>query len=316
MSQDDGRRATRWGDLMVTGGARRQEVRRRHGNGLDTVEVDHGGRRLILTFLEHAPADVHPANVRIDGPHGAAPVSATAVRRATQDDPHLEDRLLVELAAPGGAGPYTLRLVERTADGRPGWAPLRGLDPRFAQAGFAFDIDLPNPVAGTQLAAAPGTAALQASYLARDYEGLRQLILDRLAQTMPAWTERHVADIGITLVELLAYVGDDLSYYQDAVATEAYLQTARRRISVRRHARLVDYRLGEGCQARAWVCLTVTEAAQLPLRELVFAAVPGLAEGARRYCPPTPRPPAGGVGPGAPVHPGPGGPRAAGGDER
>jgi len=275
-----GGRATRWGDLMVAGGARRQEVRRRHGNGLDTVEVDNGGRRLILTFLEHAPADVHPANVRIDGPHGAAPVSAIRVRRATQEDPHLEDRLLVELAAPGGAGPYTVRLVERTADGRPGWAPLRGLDPRFAQAGFAFDIDLPNPVAGTQLAAASSMAALQASYLARDYEGLRQLILDRLAQTMPTWTETHVADIGITLVELLAYVGDDLSYYQDAVATEAYLQTARRRISVRRHARLVDYRLGEGCQARAWVCLIVTEAAQLPLRELVFAAVPGLADGA------------------------------------
>ena len=274
-----GGRAIRWGDLMVAGGARRQEVRRRHGNGLDTVEVDHGGRRLVLTFLEHAPADVHPANVRIDGPAGAAPVSATSVRRATQDDPHLEDRLLVELAAPGGAGRYTVRLVERTADGRPGWAPLRGLDPRFAQAGFAFDIDLPNPVAGTQLTAAASTAALQASYLARDYEGLRQLILDRLAQTMPAWTETHVADIGITLVELLAYVGDDLSYHQDAVATEAYLQTARRRISVRRHARLVDYRLGEGCQARAWVCLEVTEAARLPLRELVFAAVPGLAEG-------------------------------------
>jgi predicted phage baseplate assembly protein len=272
--------ATRWGDLMVTGGARRQEVRRRHGNGLDTVEVDRGGRRLILTFLEHAPADVHPANVRIDGPHGAAPVSATAVVRATQADPQLEDRLLVELAAPGGAGRYMLRLVERMADGRPGWAPLRGLDPRFAQAGFAFDIDLPNPVAGTGAAAASGTAVLQASYLARDYEGLRQLILDRLAATMPAWTETHVADIGITLVELFAYIGDDLSYYQDAVATEAYLQTARQRISVRRHARLVDYRLGEGCQARAWVCLTVTEAAQLPLRELVFAAVPGLPQGA------------------------------------
>ena len=50
-----GGRAIRWGDLIVAGGARRQEVRRRHGNGLDTVEVDHGGRRLVLTFLEHAP---------------------------------------------------------------------------------------------------------------------------------------------------------------------------------------------------------------------------------------------------------------------
>ena len=60
-------------------------------------------------------------------------------------------------------------------------------------------------------------------------------------------------DIGVALVEVLAYVGDYLSYYQDAVATEAYLDTARQRISVRRHARLVDYRMHEGCNARAWV---------------------------------------------------------------
>ena len=78
-------------------------------------------------------------------------------------------------------------------------------------------------------------------------------MLDRLAVTLPAWTERHAPDIWITLVELLAYIGDDLSYYQDAVATEAYLKTARRRVSVRRHARLVDYRLHDGCNARAWV---------------------------------------------------------------
>ena len=76
---------------------------------------------------------------------------------------------------------------------------------------------------------------------------------------MPAWTERHVPDIGITLVELLAYVGDHLSYYQDAVATEAYLGTARQRISVRRHARLVDYPMHEGCNARAWLRLEVSE---------------------------------------------------------
>jgi hypothetical protein len=77
-------------------------------------------------------------------------------------------------------------------------------------------------------------------------------MFDRLAITLPDWTEQHVPDVFVTLVELLAYIGDDLSYYEDAVATEAYLQTARQRISVRRHARLVDYRLHEGCHARAW----------------------------------------------------------------
>jgi predicted phage baseplate assembly protein len=294
--------AARWGDLMVEGGARRQEVRRRHGNGLDTIEVDYGGRRLVLTFLEHAPTEVHPANIRIDGPPGAAQVRVTGVRRAAEDDPHLEDRLLVELARPGGPGRYTLLLVEPTAFGHPGSRALRGMDPRFAQAGFVFDIDEPIPATGTGPAGAAAGAAPQASYLARDYEALRQLILDRLAATMPTWTERHIADLGITLVELLAYIGDDLSYYQDEVATEAYLQTARRRISVRRHARLTGYRLGEGCQARAWVCLSVTEDAQLPLREMEFAAatylppgaspvlsssavMPGTGLAARRYAP-------------------------------
>ena len=63
---------------------------------------------------------------------------------------------------------------------------------------------------------------------------------------MPGWTERHAADLGVALVEILAYVADHLSYRQDAVATEAYLGTARSRISLRRHARLVDYRWARG----------------------------------------------------------------------
>src|SRR5882672_151088 len=87
---------------------------------------------------------------------------------------------------------------------------------------------------------------------------------------MPEWRERHVPDIGITLVELLAYVGDYLSYYQDAVATEAYLDTARQRISVRRHARLVDYFMHEGCNARAWVCLETEKDQQLDLMHVFF----------------------------------------------
>ena len=57
----------------------------------------------------------------------------------------------------------------------------------------------------------------------------------------------------MTLVELLAYAADNLSYRQDAIANEAYLATARQRVSVRRHARLVDYCLHEGCNARAFV---------------------------------------------------------------
>ena len=82
-------------------------------------------------------------------------------------------------------------------------------------------------------------------------------MLDRLSLLAPGWSERSAADLGVTLVELLAYAADNLSYRQDAIATEAYLATARQRVSVRRHARLVDYALHDGCNARAWVHVEV-----------------------------------------------------------
>ncbi|HJZ68702.1 MAG TPA: putative baseplate assembly protein, partial [Blastocatellia bacterium] len=97
------------------------------------------------------------------------------------------------------------------------------------------------------------------NYLAKDYASFRQLMLDRMAVLMPQWKERDPADLGITLVELLAYVGDYLSYQQDAVATESYLHTARRRPSVRRHARLVDYFMHDGSNARAWIQVLATK---------------------------------------------------------
>ncbi len=88
---------------------------------------------------------------------------------------------------------------------------------------------------------------------------------------MPDWRERHVPDVGIMLVELLAYAGDQLSYYQDAVAAEAYLDTARQRISVRRHSRLVDYLMHEGCNARAWVTIGSTvDVPAIPAGNLYF----------------------------------------------
>ena len=79
-------------------------------------------------------------------------------------------------------------------------------------------------------------------YLARDYAALRTRLLDRLAALVPGWSDRNPADPLVTLVELFAYAGDRLTLWQDAVAAEAYLTTARRRTSVRRHARLLDYR--------------------------------------------------------------------------
>jgi predicted phage baseplate assembly protein len=264
----------RWGDLVVAGDARRRDLRERHGNGLDGVEAREGGRRLLVYFFERPPHGLHPGNIRIDPPRGGRPVRATEVHRAEEADHSVEDHLVVELDHPGSAGSYLLRVVERGPDGRPGWRPYRGIDHRFAQVRFVFDVDAPRPPVLSAPAGAPA-AGDRVTYIYRDYAGLRQLMLDRLAVTMPDWTEQHEPDSWVTLVELLAYIGDDLSYYQDFVATEAYLQTARNRVSVRRHARLAGYRLHEGGNARGWVCVSVTSPVSLPLGQVRFAAAGG-----------------------------------------
>ena len=112
--------------------------------------------------------------------------------------------------------------------------------------------------AGTSPARPAVEAAPEIDYLAKDYASFRRLMLDRLAVLVAgAGASATRPTSASTLVELLAYVGDHLSYQQDAVATEAYLGTARRRVSVRRHARLVDYAMHDGGNARAWVQLQV-----------------------------------------------------------
>jgi hypothetical protein len=44
----------------------------------------------------------------------------------------------------------------------------------------------------------------------------------------PVWTDGSDHDPGIALIELLASLGDALSWYQDQVADEARLRTRRR----------------------------------------------------------------------------------------
>ena len=57
------------------------------------------------------------------------------------------------------------------------------------------------------------------------------------------------------LRELLAHHGEMLSLHQDRVAQEAFVDTARERLSVRRHAALLGLALDDGASARAQVAV-------------------------------------------------------------
>jgi predicted phage baseplate assembly protein len=221
-------------------------------NGIDYVEIDGTQTVISVYFLGKVP-EVTKANVRIDGGRRVR-IHVRDVSACDPGDERADGCLQITVEKPGDFSTYTLRLVQSTSRGLPGDEPLPGFDSRYATIDFSFKAGCP-----TDLDCAPVPCAPEAldepeiDYLAKDYASFRQLILDRLSLIMPEWTERHVPDLGIALVELLAYTGDQLSYYQDAVATEAYLGTARQRISVRRHAKLIDYQVHEGCNARAWV---------------------------------------------------------------
>ena len=193
-------------------------------------------------------------------------MTITGLRVQRERDLTLDDWMEITLNKPGDASTYALSLVQTDETGAQTDKPLAGCDPVYASASFSFKASCPTDAdcAAPHVCPPQARTAPPIDYLAKDYASFRQLILDRLAQTLPDWTETHIPDIGVMLVDLLAYAGDQLSYYQDAVATEAYLGTARRRISVRRHARLVDYRMHEGCNARAWVVIAA-EAAQCAL---------------------------------------------------
>ena len=242
--------------------ARRRDIRNhtnesgeRDLNGIDYLEVDEQQTTLTIYFLAEVPNDLTKENVRIDGGRRIRNIKVERIDRCDPKDPRVDGCLRVHVDRPGDFSTYTLRLVKRNAQGRPGIEQLEGFDPRYAQLDFSFKANCPSDLDCAPQATCPplNFTEPEISYLAKDYASFRQLILDRLSLVMPDWQERHVPDLGITLVELLAYVGDHLSYYQDAVATEAYLDTARQRISVRRHVRLIDYRMHEGCNARAWV---------------------------------------------------------------
>lgn len=240
-------------------------------NGLDYVEavapplppwLPRRSVLLAVAFLHPQGLEsLNASDFRIDGGRTVAGLKVLQVLDVDEKRKEKGFHRVLVISQRGDESNYRLSIV----------CPERcRIDPRFSAVSFRFEIgddeDEALPCSD------PALPAPQIDYLARDYGRLRRLLLDRLSVTLPDWKERHAPDIGIMLVELFAYLGDHLSYQQDAVATEAYLRTARRRISVRRHARLVDYILHEGCNARAFVQIQSPADDELDPADVFFVA--------------------------------------------
>lgn len=276
---------------------RRQLAKDNGLNGIDFLEVlDHDApsgsprqRTLLVRFLSAIPATYTRDNVMIEGGVRITPIHVQWAHRADsipatvtlspaektyfQNLSQPDSLLLVRTDAHGDYSTYRLSIAAGPAQPK----PPAGIDSQLSQVDFSFKVECLDdfdckPV---RECAADALPEPEIDYLAKDFATFRRLMLDRMSVIMPDWRERNPADMQVALVELLAYVGDHLSYTQDAVATEAYLGTARRRVSLRRHAHMLDYSMHDGCNARVWVTFHVKAGSNVPLakgRRLLPAA--------------------------------------------
>lgn len=231
-------------------------------NGIDYVEVvtspaAENERVLQVFFIPKDPANVvgqanlvalmnklanNPQEVTIQGGVRIRNIQVLSVT-------FVVDHIEVSVNEPGDFSDYTLIINDPA------------VDIFYSQVTFNFKAGCPTHFDCRAQQICPPQILSQPviDYMAKDYASFRQALLDLIPTLKPSWTEQHEADIGMVLLELLAYVGDQLSYYQDAVSNELFLGTARQRISVRRLARLIDYQMHDGASARAFIYLQLTD---------------------------------------------------------
>jgi hypothetical protein len=221
-------------------------------NGLDYVEVATDQTTLRVHFINKVkvsgtlgttpgspPSGSPPAAslaeaVTITGGEVIASVAVLPIDEATDwsFDSQARPVLTIRVAAPGDFSTYQLTIVSTA------------LDPFFDSVPFSFKANCPSDFDCQQPAAPcppPETLDVPIDYLAKDFDSFVQALSEFSTQRYPAWLERCEADLGMVVMEVLAAIGDELSYYQDRIAGESLLATATQPVSLLHLARLVDY---------------------------------------------------------------------------
>ena len=224
-------------------------------NGIDYVEIANDAQtKLRVHFLTTAPVKgtftasppVTICGGEVIGSVAVLPIDETTDWSADDDGRPV---LSLAVAAPGDFSIYTLT-IDSSA-----------LDPYFDAVRFTFKAGCPS----TLDCATPGPSCpplddepVPINYLAKDFASFSQALSDFSTLRYPFWVERAEADVGVMVMEALSAVADELSYLQDRVSAEATLDTATQRVSLLRHARLVDYEPAPAIAATTKLQLDVT----------------------------------------------------------
>lgn len=222
--------------------------------GITHVTLDLEHATLTVNLLQSAAF----YDVVISGPKPIGVVSVTPYDSA----------LGVVLAETGGRGTYFVTLVALPEASIP-------IHPFFATASFTFTIDCETGDCTTRAPSnpliRPAETAPAVDLLTKDFDGFLQLLGDRVRVQNPDWQDFAPASFERVLLELFAHHADLLSYYQDRVASEAFLDTASQRFSVRQHGILLGYDLFDGEAATTLLSFDVNEPVVAPAKLAIAA---------------------------------------------
>lgn len=167
------------------------------------------------------------------------------------------DSVILRVAPIGDYSTYTLELDAAAIDPVLALPPAL-IDPLFSELPFKFRPGCFTNNCAPEWNPAPAPkASPKIDYLAKDFDSFRHTMIAAMMQRVPNWQSTSETDLDQVLISLTSAIGDELSDYQDRVMNEAYLSTARSRVSLARHARLMDYHIHQGNQATTWVALEI-----------------------------------------------------------
>ena len=221
------------------------------------AEIESGWQGIVaLSFTDPPPAGF-AAELRIGLAKAASGLTAEDVALFAPNGSPLQ--AAVQPFA-DGALLIAVQFVERGARGQTRVRLLTGggdpLNPFFAESSFDFFIDCPAGDCRDPQPLPPSAGAQPAIDLAtKDYDGFLTLLQNWALSTDANWAGVNPAATETMLMELLAHHGEMMSLHQDRVAQEAFIDTARERVSLRRHAALLGLALEEGASARAIVAV-------------------------------------------------------------
>lgn len=212
---------------------------------LDDLLSDPRAPKTIFPVTGGHRLPAGPATGQVQVAAIAAPLDAMSIR--------IPKILLLTVRPLGDYSTYTLHVNSSH------------LDPIFSEIDFKFRPGCFNLCAPEWERPPEPKPDPAIDYLAKDYDSFRHTMIAAMMQRVPDWQPTSEADLDQTLLELFSVAADELSDYQDRVMNEAYLSTARKRVSLARHSRLMDYHIHQGNQAGTWLALQVTDGVEFDL---------------------------------------------------